>query len=92
MIILASGSPRRRELLSGMGIEKFDIRPSAHEAPLRTDLDEARAVELIARGKAEDIAAKAGEDDTVIAAISRRTRWCSLTDMPWASPGTRGRP
>ncbi len=68
MIILASASPRRRELLSAMGIGKFDIRPSAHESPLRTDMDEAGAVELIALGKARDISSKADKGDTVIAA------------------------
>ena len=68
MIILASASPRRRELLSAMGIGKFDIRPSCHESPLRTDMDEAGAVELIALGKARDISSKADKGDTVIAA------------------------
>lgn len=68
MIILASASPRRRELLSGMGIEEFDIRPSSHEAPLRRDLPRTEAVALIASGKAEDIASGSGPDDIVIAA------------------------
>src|SRR4051794_8545283 len=54
-IILASQSPRRRELLAGMGVE-FDVIPSKFDEKL----DDGRpadevAVEL-AYGKAEDVA------------------------------------
>lgn len=68
MIILASASPRRRELLSAMGVGNFEIRPSSHECPLPADMPVPDAVALIARGKAEDIAASAGPGDIVIAA------------------------
>jgi septum formation protein len=63
-LVLASGSPRRRELLAGLGVE-FDIRPSdIDESPL--DGESARAcVERLAREKA---AHDAGPDELVLAA------------------------
>ena len=68
MIILASGSPRRRELLENMGIRDFTVRPSAHEEPFDEALPEGRAVEKIALMKGRDAARSAGAGDIVIAA------------------------
>ena len=67
-LILASASPRRREILTGMGAVGFEIRPSSHEAPLRRDLPVTEAVAEIALGKGMDIAKSGGPDDIVIAA------------------------
>jgi septum formation protein len=56
-VILASGSPRRRELLSAMGVA-FDVIPSRFEE----QLDDNRSPEDVARelalGKAKDVAAQ----------------------------------
>ena len=67
-IILASGSPRRRELLEQMGIKNYrivipdvDEHVEGHPAP-------DALVELLSRRKAEAVGAKAGADALVIAA------------------------
>lgn len=68
MIILASASPRRRELLENMGVRDFLIRPSDHEEPYDGALAPGAAVEKIALSKGRDAAAKAESGDIVIAA------------------------
>lgn len=68
MLILASASPRRRELLNTMGIRKFAVRPSSHEESLDPSLEPGKAVEKIALGKARDIASSASRGDVVLAA------------------------
>lgn len=67
MLILASASPRRRELIRSMGIRDFLVRPSDHEGAFDPTLPPEKAVEKIALGKARDIAAVLPED-TVVAA------------------------
>lgn len=62
-IILASGSPRRQELLTQIGLE-FIVIPSKKEEVLRYS-DPKDVVEDLSRQKAEDIAARA-EPGTVI--------------------------
>lgn len=65
-IVLASGSPRRRELMAQIGLE-FTVRPSRVEEVIRyTEPD--RIVEDLSRQKAEDIAAQAEEGTIVIGA------------------------
>jgi len=56
-IILASQSPRRKELLAAMGIE-FDTIPSGYEEKLDDARDPAVVAEELALGKAMDVAAK----------------------------------
>ena len=68
MIILASASPRRRELLNTMGIRDFAVRPSSREEPYDASLGPGGAVERIALGKALDAAAGADAGDIVIGA------------------------
>ena len=53
-IILASASPRRRELLTLAGIE-YTVIPSECEEILPDDITPANAVEELARQKAEDV-------------------------------------
>ena len=67
-IILASQSPRRRELLERMGIRAFDIRPANGEEIVPPGLTPAQQVEELSRQKAREIAAGAGADDVIIAA------------------------
>jgi len=67
-IILASQSPRRRELLERMGITKFDILPAQGEETADRTLPPHLLVEELARQKAMEVAAQVGGDDLVIAA------------------------
>ena len=65
--ILASASPRRRELMPMLGITEFEIVPAVLPEPEAAGLSPEKAVERIARGKAEEVAGKYPED-VVIAA------------------------
>ena len=55
-VILASQSPRRRELLERMGIGPFQIRPAQGEEILDPQLSPAELVETLSRQKAAEIA------------------------------------
>jgi septum formation protein len=67
-LILASGSPRRRELLAEAGYEFEVVAPSeaAERAP-RDGEDPAELVAELARGKADDVAARV-RSGTLVAA------------------------
>ncbi|MBR4098612.1 MAG: septum formation inhibitor Maf [Clostridium sp.] len=67
-IILASQSPRRRELLGQMGFSDFIIRPAQGEEQAQPGLSPAELVESLSRQKAAEVAASAGVEDVVIAA------------------------
>ena len=67
-IILASQSPRRRELLERMGIRKFDVIVSDADETPEDGLTPAEQVERLSRVKAEAVAARVGKEDLVIAA------------------------
>lgn len=67
-IILASGSPRRRELLERMGIDEFDIITSDADESVDEALPPAEQVEVLSRRKADAVAAQVSLDDLVIAA------------------------
>ena len=65
-IILASASPRRRELLEQIGLP-FSVRPSAGE-PEAAGLTPEAAVCSVALAKAENVAADASPEDLILAA------------------------
>ncbi|MGN1003319.1 MAG: Maf family protein [Oscillospiraceae bacterium] len=67
-IILASGSPRRRELLERMGIRDFTVITSDADETLEEGLPPAEQVERLSRLKADAVAAEVEEDDLIIAA------------------------
>ena len=67
-VILASQSPRRRELLERMGITQFKIIPARGEEKADPGLSPDRLVEELSRQKAAEIAAQADGADVVIAA------------------------
>ena len=67
-LILASQSPRRRELLERMGLTEFEIRPAAGEETASPDLTPAQLVEELSRQKAREIALTAEAEDVIIAA------------------------
>jgi len=66
--ILASGSPRRRELLTLAGVKDFVVRPADVDETLPAGIDPADAVMLLSRKKALAAAEAAEGDDIVLAA------------------------
>ena len=67
-IVLASGSPRRRELLTRMGIADFDVRVPETEETRPSNLSPRETVEYISREKARAAAALCRPDEIVITA------------------------
>ncbi len=66
-LILASGSPRRRELLEQMGLE-FEIRPSQIEEILEPGLSPRQEVIQLSLQKAQAVAAETAENAVVLSA------------------------
>lgn len=69
MLVLASNSPRRREILAAEGFD-FAVEPSSFEE-IAPGLSAEETVRAFARGKAEDVFKRRGEDlvlgaDTVV--------------------------
>jgi len=67
-IILASQSPRRRELLGQIGLHDFIIRPAAGEERADPGLAPGPLVEALSRHKGLEVAATANPGELVIAA------------------------
>lgn len=68
-IILASASPRRKELLKLMGINKFEVIVSNKEEKLQNNLSIEEQVEKLAMQKAENVLEQTkGEDRIIIGA------------------------
>lgn len=63
-IILASASPRRRELLAQMGLS-FEVMPSTKEEKM-IEAEASKVVESLSSQKAEDIAQQINGDATII--------------------------
>ena len=67
-IILASNSPRRRELLAQIGIRDFQILSPDVDEAVESGLSPARMVEALSLRKARAAAGRAGADDLILAA------------------------
>ena len=67
-IILASGSPRRRELLKMIGLEDFEVVPDKSEEPVFEGLTPERTVCKIALTKAKNVYSTRPDADLIIAA------------------------
>ena len=67
-IVLASGSPRRQELLARIGITDFDIRVPEAEESYPAGLTPQQIVEYISREKADAAAKLCTPDEIVITA------------------------
>lgn len=67
-IILASRSPRRRELLGQMGLKGFRIAAPNVDETVEGNLHPAQIVEQLSLRKALAVAERAGKDDLIVAA------------------------
>lgn len=67
-IILASRSPRRRELLSQIGLKGFRVMASEVDEQVEGNPPPGELVEELSLRKARAVGAQAGEEDLVIAA------------------------
>jgi len=67
-VVLASGSPRRRELLSMIGLDDFKVIPDASEERVPDGLSPAQVVCHIALQKAKNVSSFCCADDLIIAA------------------------
>jgi septum formation protein len=67
-IVLASGSPRRKELLEMIGIDDFIVIPDTSEERITPGLTPAQTVCEIALGKAKNVSLLCNKDDIIIAA------------------------
>ncbi len=67
-IVLASKSPRRRELLTMLGVTDFEIIPAASEADFPGGIHPGDAAISVALGKAEEIAPRSPADALILAA------------------------
>lgn len=66
-LILASASPRRRELLEGLGLS-FEVRPAAGEERPAPGLDGAQTARALSKAKCLEVAKTASAEDVIIAA------------------------
>ena len=67
-IILASGSPRRRELLQMLGVKELRVIPAKGEELAPAGLEPGELVKFLASHKAHEVAELCSEDDLIIAA------------------------
>jgi len=67
-IVLASGSPRRRELLEMIGIKDFKIIADISDEPIIADITPEEQVAMLALKKARNVSKKCDKEDLVIAA------------------------
>lgn len=67
-IVLASGSPRRHELLQRIGITDFDVRVPKTDETYPQGLTPTQTVEYISREKADAAAALCTDDEIIITA------------------------
>ena len=66
-IILASNSPRRKKILTDLGLD-FDVIPSKYEEKLETDVFSYDLIEDLATQKACDVVRRVGKDEIVLGA------------------------
>lgn len=67
-IVLASASPRRKELLEMLGVKELKIVPALDEEKAEEGLRPAELVQVLAAHKAREVAGRSEKDDVVIAA------------------------
>lgn len=67
-LILASGSPRRKEILEMLGADDLTVIPAKGEELVPENAGPGEIVEALACAKAKEVAALVGGDDPIIAA------------------------
>ena len=67
-IVLASGSPRRRELLTMLGVRDLTVIPAKGEETADPGLPPDKLVQALSRQKAAEVQRQCAPDDIVIAA------------------------
>ena len=67
-IVLASGSPRRRELLQMLGVKGLRVIPAQGEELAPAGLEPGELVKFLASHTAREVASLCGQEDVVIAA------------------------
>lgn len=67
-MVLASGSPRRRELLEMLGVKELEIIPAKGEEKAPDGLEPGELVKCLASAKGREVAALCSPDDVIIAA------------------------
>ena len=67
-VVLASGSPRRKQLMEMLGFKNMEIIPAKGEEVINPELTPGRLVESLAEEKAKEVAALRAENDLIIAA------------------------
>ena len=65
-LILASASPRRRELLEMLGVKHFEVIPALGEELPHPELSPAELVRELSRAKASEIAAAVDDPEAVV--------------------------
>ena len=87
-LILASASPRRRELLSRLGLP-FEVRPSGIDEVLTREVDAPALATALARAKARDIADQVRAAGDGPALILGADTLVVLDGRPLGKPGSR---
>jgi len=82
-IILASSSPRRKNLLLQIGL-KFEVDPSSYEEDMSLKMDPKELAEFLSQGKAKDVAHR-HKDSIIIAADT----FCVLDKELLGKPQTK---
>ncbi len=67
-VVLASGSPRRKQLMEMLGFKNMEIIPAKGEEVVNPELTPGEIVESLAAAKAEEVAADRPKEDLIIAA------------------------
>jgi septum formation protein len=87
-LILASASPRRRELLSRLGLV-FEVRPSEIEEPLTTEVPAPALATTLARAKARAVADQVRAEGDDPALVLGADTLVVLDGRPLGKPGSR---
>ena len=67
-VVLASGSPRRKELMEMLGFDNLIIMPAKKEEVIPADTQPGRTVEILAESKCREVAELQKPEDLIIAA------------------------
>jgi septum formation protein len=87
-LILASASPRRRELLARLGVP-FEVRPSGIEEPLTPGVPAATLAMLLARAKARDVGDHVRAANEAPALVLGADTLVVLDQRPLGKPASR---